>query len=74
MTCTCTPFLHVPLMVATHTFTYVPFSMPIRLGVPEYDSPKKSTLGVDDKGDAKVAKLGEKRRPGTVTFGEVTYI
>jgi hypothetical protein len=63
------------LTVATHTFTYAPFStLSTRLGVPEHDSPKKSTLGVDEKGDAKVAKLGEKRRPGTVTFGEVTYI
>ncbi|KAH0838775.1 hypothetical protein J3R83DRAFT_7151 [Lanmaoa asiatica] len=45
-----------------------------RLGAQEYDNPKKSTLGVGDEGNiSKASKSGEKRRPGTVTFGEVTY-
>lgn len=62
-------------MVAAHTFTKAPLStFSTQLRVPEYDSPKKSELRVRNEGDPKMTKSGEKRRPGTVTFGEVTYI
>ena len=72
VTCKCTAF---PVCFASRRHsrsTSAPFSLYTRLGVPEHDGPKKLTLGVEDEGD-KAAKLAEKRRPGMVTFGEVTY-
>ncbi|KAG9310375.1 hypothetical protein JVU11DRAFT_9509 [Chiua virens] len=71
------PVSEVATLVQSPTSTASPLStLSTRIGVSEDDNSKKLIkFGTGDEANAKLpSKLGGKRRLGSVTFGEVTYI